>query len=125
MNRIVAIDFICLGILLIGFSLLVNYFLSNVSSAILLTGILGGTICLIWDIVAYRGYQKKWWLVLSLVLISYIFLSQAVTAWIQPVENTSRFLAIGTTLMLIFTIGSLMNLFHGQGCISTNENSRQ
>jgi len=125
MNRTVALEFIVLGILLIGFGLLAHYFVPNVSYAMLLTGILGGAICMIWGILSFRGYQKKWWLVLALAVISFVFLAQAVTEWMQFGENASRFLPVGTTLMLIFTFGSLMNLLHGQGCISKKADSRR
>ena len=124
-NRILAIEFCFLGLLMIGFSLLSHFYITNISPVYLILGNLGGIGCLLWGILTFRGYQKKWWLVLILAILTWMFLSLAVPAWIQTGQKASRFLQLGSTLMLVFTFGSLMNLLHGQGSNLMKDNTRK
>jgi peptidoglycan/LPS O-acetylase OafA/YrhL len=119
MNRPLAFEFLVYGIALAGLGLLIHQQAPDLGLVALVTGIAGGALSVLWGVLALCGYRRRWWIVLTLGAVSFVLLSQAVTAWMRPAgaENHSptRLAAVWITVLLVLSLGMLMNLLHGQG----------
>jgi hypothetical protein len=64
-----------------------------------------------------RGYQRRWWIILTLGAVVLMTLAELVMRWGRWGGDGSQawLAAVPLTLMFVFTFGLLMNLLHGQG----------
>jgi len=118
MNRPLAFEFILYGLFLAGVSLIVHYKAPDFGQVTLVTGIAGGALSVLWGVLVLCGYRRRWWIVLTLAVVMFSLLSQAVTAWMRPAGGDAspmRLVAMWITVLLVFSFGLLMNLLHGQG----------
>ncbi len=108
-----ALSLIVLGLVYIGFSFLIQHLLSDIARASFLTGLLGGVLCVFWGIQGYLGFRARGWAILTLAVVSFIMLSQTVTAWLGA--GAPAFASILITLMFILSIALLIWLaYSGQ-----------
>lgn len=81
----------------------------------LLTGLVGGGACVLWGVVAWCGYQRRAWIIMTMVAIAFSALSQAVPAWLAlATENGNFIVALLTTFMLVATVGMTTYVLHGE-----------
>ena len=80
-----------------------------------LTGLAGGGVCVFWAVVAWCGYQRRGWIILTMVAIAFSGLSQTVPAWLAMATQSGNLaVALLTTLMLAGTVGMIMYVLHGE-----------
>lgn len=119
MNRSLALEFLIYGLLLAGMGWFVQRAAPDFGRVTFVAGLAGGTISMLWAVLALRGYWRRWWMILTLAAVGFTLLSQAVIAWIQPTGGEgappTRLVAVWITVLLVFSCALLMNLLHGQG----------
>lgn len=118
MNRTqLAFEFIAYGVLLAGLGFLTYRLAPNLGSACLVTGLASGGLSLLWGMLLVFGYQRRWWIVLTLAGTLFVLLWQMITLWLQQRgdEPPSKVPAILATLMFAISIGTMLNLLHGHG----------
>jgi len=129
MNRNLGTELIVYGILLAGLAYLAHHLAPTIARPTLITGLVGGALCLVWGILAVRGNRHKAWAILTLVPISYVLLSQAVLTWGGRIGGVSpnRLAPVLMFVMLVFSVGMLLKIayagatFDGQPPGSTKE----
>lgn len=118
MNRSLALEFVLYGLILAGMGLLVHQQAPDFGLVTLVAGCAGGAVSLLWGVLVWYGYQRRWWMVLALAAEAFTLLSQAVTAWMQPAGGDGspslRPVAAWITVLLVFSFGLLMKLLHSQ-----------
>ena len=102
-----------LGLLLVGYSLLVaglSYLVYHLAPGVarptLITGLVGGGLCLVWGLRALAGSGGKALPLLTLIPVSFALLPQTVTSW----SGASRTVAMVTTLLLVLSVGMLVRI---------------
>jgi lysylphosphatidylglycerol synthetase-like protein (DUF2156 family) len=78
----------------------------------LYAGLAGGVLCLVWGIRAMMGNRGKALPILTLIVVSFVLLSQAVLGWGSGSEAVSehRSAAALITLLLLVSVGMLMRI---------------
>jgi hypothetical protein len=80
-----------------------------------LTGLTGGGACILWGVVAWCGYPRRAWVIMTMVVIALCGLSQAVPAWLAlAMKSGSLAVTLLMTLMLVATVGMIMYVLHGE-----------
>lgn len=81
-----------------------------------IVGLTGGGLCVLCGIAALAGHKHRTWAVLTLVVVSFIVLTQVVQAWSAfAIESAGGLTgALLLTLMLLLTVGMLTYLLHGE-----------
>ena len=110
MNKNLGSELIVYSVLLAGLSYLTHHVAPTIARPTLITGLVGGALCLVWGILAVRGSRRKAWAILTLIPISYVMLSQAVLTWGGRSEGGSptRLAPALMVVMLAFSIGMLL-----------------
>lgn len=119
MNRPLALEFLVYGVVLAGLGLLVHHKAPDLAQVTLVTSVAGGVVSVLYGVLTLCGYRRRWWIGLTLGAVSFVLLSQAVTAWMRPADGEGasplRLAAAWITVMLVLSLGLLLNLLHGQG----------
>ena len=129
MNKHLGSELILYGLLLAGLSYLTHHLAPTIARPTLITGLVGGALCLVWGVRAVRGNRRKAYAILTLIPISYVLLSQAILTWGGRNEGASptRLAPTLMVLLLVFSIGMLVKIayagatFDGQPPGSTKE----
>ena len=110
MNKSIGIELIAYGVLLAGLSYLVHHLAPTIARTTLITGLVGGALCLVWGVRAVMGGRGKALPILTLVPISYVLLSQAVMTWGGETREVpgGRMVALVITVLVVFSVGMLM-----------------
>jgi hypothetical protein len=128
MNKNIGFELIAYGVLLAGLSYLTHHLAPTIARPTLITGLVGGALCLAWGVRAVIGKRGKALPILTLVPISYVLISQAVVSWGGGTEEVpgQRMAALVITVLCVFSVGMLMMIaytgvtFYGQAPGPTN-----
>jgi len=112
MNKHLGSELILYGLLLAGLSYLTHHLAPTIARPTLITGLVGGALCLVWGVRAVRGNRRKAYAILTLIPISYVLLSQAILTWGGRSEGGSRtrLAPILMIVLLVFSIGMLVKI---------------
>lgn len=104
------------GVVLAALSLFIQHRAPTFAQTVFITGLAGGGLCVLWGILAFAGYQRRAWTVLTMLPVALVVLSQVVHAWAASPEATSISLTgrLALTFMLLMTVGMLMYVLHGE-----------
>ena len=101
MNKNLGLKLLAYSVLLAGLSTLVHYLAPLIARLILITGLVGGALCLFWGLRGMLGYRSKVGPILTLIPINYIMLSQTILSWVggtQEVPGRQSAAAVITVL---------------------------
>ncbi len=111
MNKSIGLQLLIYSLLLAGFSYLAYHLAPALARTTLITGVVGGALCLLWAVRAMAGSRGKALSILTLVPITFIMVSQTVMAWGGGTqEGAGRSVAAVITLLLILSIAMLMRI---------------
>jgi hypothetical protein len=116
MSKKMASIILVYGVALAALSLLIQQIAPAFAKVILITGIAGGGLSVLWGVVALTGHKRRAWAVLTMIAVTFVTLSQTVQAWMASSDaaSTSLMGRLVLTLMLLMTVGMLMYLLHGE-----------
>jgi len=101
------------GVLLAALSLFIQQAAPAFAQVMLVAGMTGGGLCVLWGIVAFAGHSRRAWAVLTMVAVGFAVLTQVVPAWMDG-SSASLGGRLVLTLMLLMTVGMLMYVLHGE-----------
>jgi hypothetical protein len=112
MNRLIGTQLVVYSLLLAGLSYLIHHLAPALARATLITGQVGGLLCLVWGLRAVWGSRGKALPVVTLIPVSFVLLSQAVTGWSGGSEAIPgrRMAATVITVLLVLSIAMLMRI---------------
>jgi len=112
MNKTIGLQLVVYSLLLAGLSYLAHHLAPALARPTLITGLVGGALCLVWGMLAVLGKCGKAFSVLTLMPVCYILLSQTVTGWSGESEAMPgrRMAAALITLLFVLSIGMLMRI---------------
>jgi len=123
MNRLIGFESALFGLLLAGAGYWIQQKVPDLGRVTLVAGGVGGAISLAWGVLVLCGHRRRWWMILTLIAVSFTLLTQTVTAW-MAVEGSNaaslRPVAGPITMLLLVSFGMLLNVLHGQGrCLAS------
>ncbi len=101
MNKSTGVQLVVYGLLLAGLSFLIRHFAQGISRPVLITGLIGGSLCLVWGIRAILGSRGKALPVLTLIPVTFSLLSLTITGWAGRVTGTGTVMIVTTVLLLL------------------------
>lgn len=112
MNKTIGLQLVIYSLLLAGLSFLVHSLAPSLARPTLITGLIGGLICLILGFRAMGGSRGKALSVLTLIPITFVMLSQAVSTWVgtTQVVEWRRTAAALISLLLALSFGMLLRI---------------
>jgi hypothetical protein len=112
MNKTLGLQLLVYSLLLAGVSFLAHHFAPNLARTTLITGLTGGTFCLVWGLRVMGGSRGKALPMITLVAVNFFLLSQMVMGWWGGGEVTSgrRTAAAMITLLFALSLGMLMRI---------------
>lgn len=124
MNKTIGFQLVIYSLLLAGLSCLIYYLAPALARTTLITGLLGGTLCLAWGIRAILGHGGKALPILTLIPTVFVLLSQTVMSWSAGREGLAEHrISTGIiTFLFVISIVILMRIayagavFDGQPC---------
>ena len=119
MNKNLGFELIVYSLLLAGLSFFAHYLSPTIARLVLITGLVGGALCLVWGLRAVQGKRGKALPVLTLTPISFVMLSQTVLAWGGGTQEAPGRLTAAAviTLLLAFSLGMLMRIAYAGAAI--------
>lgn len=104
------------GVVLAALSLFIQQAAPAFAQVVLVTGLGGGGLCVLWGIVAFAGHKRRAWALLTMIAVALVTLSQVIHAWSVSTDATSMSLMgrFVLTLMLLVTVGMIMYVLHGE-----------
>jgi hypothetical protein len=112
MNKTIGLQLVIYSLLLAGLSFLTYHLAPVLAQTTLITGLLGGTFCLIWGFRAMGGRGGKVLPIFTLVLVNFFLLSQTFMGWWGGGERVveGRVAAILITFLFLLSMGTLMRI---------------
>jgi hypothetical protein len=129
MNKALGIQLLVYGLLLAGLSYFVHHLAPTVALPTLITGLVGGVLCLVWGVRAVMGHRGKALPLVTLVPVVFMMLSQSVLNWGGGNHEATgrRTAALVITLLFVLSMAMLMRIayagvvFDGQSVGSTKD----
>ena len=129
MNKTIGLQLVVYSLLLAGLSYLTHHLAPAMTRPTLITGLVGGVLCLVWGLRAVAGSRGKALPLLTIIPVSFVLLSQAATGWMGGGEAVPgrRAAAAVVTLVFVMSIAMLMRIayagmvFDGQAASPTKD----
>jgi hypothetical protein len=120
MNTTMSVSVAVYGVFLILLSLLVRSVDPEIARLAMMTGTIGGALCVLLGILGWTGYKVRGWTILVLIGICYLLLSQVVISWGSEAALADGVLgAVLLTLKLVASIALVAYLAHAGGAYYT------
>jgi hypothetical protein len=104
MNKTIGLQLTIYSLLLAGLSCLAYHLAPALARPTLITGLVGGALCLAWGLRAIRGSRSKGLPILTLIPLNFLMLSQTLMRWTgggqQATEHRTATALIGLLLVL-------------------------
>lgn len=106
------IDLVLCGVSLAGLSLLAQHLQPTLPRVTLLTGLVGGGLCILWGVLGGRTARVRAGAMATLAAVACVLTRQAVQSWAASTEDASngRMVAVLMTVLVAFSVGMLTNL---------------
>jgi len=119
MNKTIGLQLIVYSLLLAGLSYFAHDLVPELAQATLITGLVGGGLCLLWGVGAALGMEGKAPPILTLIPISFVMFSQTILALGggSPKVAPDRTVAALTILLFALSIAMLARIA-GAGLVS-------
>jgi len=118
MSLVTAFDLVLCGVLLAAICLLAQHLEPDLPRMTLLTGLVGGGLCVFWGALGRRTTRCRAGAMVTLALVAYVLARQAVQSWGISSEGEShgRIVAALMTVLVVFCVGMWIKLAHaGKG----------
>jgi hypothetical protein len=106
MNKTIGLLLVVYSLLVAGLSYLVYHLAPGVTRPTLITGLVGGGLCLIWGVRALAGGGGKALPLLTLIPVAFTLLTQTGTSW----SGGGGTVAVVITLLLVLSLGMLVRI---------------
>jgi hypothetical protein len=112
MNKTIGLLLVVYSLLVAGLSYLAYHLAPGVARPTLITGLVGGALCLVWGARALAGSGGKALPILTLIPVSFALLTQTFTAWTGGSGGlqAGRTAAAVITLLLVLSMGMLLRI---------------
>ncbi|MBI3850528.1 MAG: hypothetical protein HY298_09710 [Verrucomicrobia bacterium] len=102
------------GVGLIALALLTHRVAPEMARVTLITGLAGGGFCALWGVFGLLGHRRRVGAVLTLIPVSLVLLTQAVSGWMErgAGKSESLFAPSLMTVMLVTSVGVLTYVLH-------------
>jgi hypothetical protein len=116
MSKKMASVLIAYGVVLAGLGSLLHQSAPALGKVAFIAGLAGGGLSLLWGVAALAGLKGRVWATLSMIAVTVVLLSQAVSVWTHSTSEGASGLTIRlvVTAMFLLTMGMLLYLFHGE-----------
>jgi peptidoglycan/LPS O-acetylase OafA/YrhL len=110
MNKSLGSELIVYAVLLAVLGGLVHYLAPEVARPTLVTGLIGGALCLMWGVRVVWRRRGKALVILTLIPVSYVLLSQTILTWSGRSEGgpEGRIVPILIAVMLMISVAMLI-----------------
>jgi hypothetical protein len=114
MNKSLGFELVVFSVLLAGLSYLTHHLAPAIARPVLIAGMAGGALSLVWGLLALFGKCGKVLPVLTLLPVCYVMLWQTVVAWIgrTAAGPDNRFVPVTITVALALAVVMLLNIIH-------------
>ena len=109
MNKTIGLLLVVYSLLVAGLSYLVYHLAPGVARPTLITGLVGGGLCLVWGLRALAGSGGKALPLLTLIPVSFALLPQTFMSW-GGGSQAGRTVAMVITLLLVLSLGMLLRI---------------
>jgi hypothetical protein len=109
MNKTIGLLLVVYSLLVAGLSYLVYHLAPGAAQPTLITGLLGGGLCLVWGLRALAGGGGKALPLLTLIPVSFALLPQTFMSW-GGGSQAGRTVAVVITLLLVLSLGMLVRI---------------
>ena len=112
MNKTIGLLLVVYSLLLAGLSYLVYHLAPGVARPTLITGLVGGALCLVWGVRALAGSGGKALPLLTLIPVNFALLPQTFMSWSGGSGGlqAGRTVAAVITLLLVLSLGMLVRI---------------
>jgi hypothetical protein len=112
MNKTIGLLLVVYSLLLAGLSYLVYHLAPGGTRPTLITGLVGGALCLVWGVRALSGSGGKALPLLTLIPVSFVLLPQTFMSWSggSGESQAGRTVAVVTTLLLVLSLGMVVRI---------------
>jgi hypothetical protein len=112
MNKTIGLLLVVYSLLLAGLSYLVHHLAPGVARPTLITGLVGGALCLVWGVRAVAGSGGKALPLLTLIPVSFALLTQTFMGWSGGSGGlqAGRTVAVVITLLLVLSMWMLVRI---------------
>jgi len=108
MNKTIGLLLVVYSLLLAGLSYLVHHLASEVARPTLITGLVGGALCLVWGLRALAGSGGKALPILTLIPVNFALLTQTFMGWSGGSVGWTA--AVVISLLLALSLGMLLRI---------------
>ena len=114
MNKTLGLQLVIYSLLLVSLSYLTYYLVPVLAHTTLMTGLIGGTFCLILGLRTFAGITGKALTVLTLFLVNFMMVAQTVISWSSAIEGKPghRTAASLITLLCVLSFGMMMKVIY-------------
>jgi hypothetical protein len=109
MNKTIGLLLVVYSLLLAGLSYLVHHLAPEVARPTLITGLVGGALCLVWGLRALAGSGGKALPILTLIPVNFALLTQTFMGW-SGGSGGLQTVAVVITLLLALSLGMLVRI---------------
>ena len=106
MNKTIGLLLVVYSLLVAGLSYLAYHLAPGVARPTLITGLVGGALCLVWGVRALAGSGGKALPRLTLIPVCFVLLPQVFMSW----SGGSEGLQVGRTVAMVITLLLLLSL---------------
>jgi hypothetical protein len=119
MNKSLGSELMIYAVLLAGLGGLVHYLAPAIARPTLVTGLIGGALCLVWGLRAIWRRRGKALVILTLIPVSYVLLSQTVLTWSGRGEADleSRIVPILISIMFMISVAMLIMIAYAGAAV--------
>jgi hypothetical protein len=112
MNKTIGLLLVVYSLLVAGLSYLVYHLAPGVARPTLITGLVGGALCLVWGVRGLAGSGGKALPLLTLIPVSFVLLPQTFMSWSGGSAGFQggRTVPVVTTLLLVLSMGMLLRI---------------
>jgi hypothetical protein len=111
MNKSIGVQLLVFGFILAGLSYLAYNLSPTFTRPTVVVGLGGGLLSLLWGVLALSGRRGKALPVLTLIVVGYILLGQAIQAWGLNADVPGRHAAgVLLTLLCALTVAMLIRI---------------
>lgn len=112
MNKKIGLQLVVYSLLLAGLSYLIHNLAPGGALPALITGWVGGALCLVWGAGAMAGFRGKALPILTLIPVSYVLLPQTFMRWSGESREAPAgvVVALLTTLLLLLSLGMMARI---------------
>jgi len=112
MNKTIGLQLVGYSLLLAGLSYLTHHLAPALARPTLITGLVGGALCLVWGLLAVLGKRGKAFSLLTLIPVCYILLGQAIMTWREYHANLpgQRTAVLVITVLFVLSLTMLMRI---------------